>query len=141
MTKKQAIKLFNEQRVRTAWDDEEEKWYFSVVDVVAILTDSENPRKYWSVLKTRLKSSIEIRKDLTDQWKAHNVKEGQEYATLMDIIYNAWAGLSAKEYKRQNGLKKENLRDNMTNEELVLNMLWMTKSVHNTSCVRVQCIV
>ncbi len=230
--KKQAIKLFNEQRVRTAWDDEKEKWYFSVVDVVAILTDSENPRKYWSVLKTRLKKegsqlatncsqlkmrsvdgkmymtdvvdteqlfrlvqsipspkaesfklwiaevarerldemqdpelgiqkaledyrrlgysdnrinqrlkSIEIRKDLTDQWKAHNVKEGQEYATLTDIIYNAWAGLSAKEYKRLKGLKKENLRDNMTNEELVLNMLWMTKSVHNTSCVRVQCIV
>ncbi len=73
-------------------------------------------------INQRLKS-IEIRKDLTDQWKAHNVKEGQEYATLTDIIYNAWAGLSAKEYKQLKGLKKENLRDNMTNEELVLNML------------------
>lgn len=214
MTKKEAIKLFEEKKVRTVWDDEKEKWYFSIVDVVAILTDSPNPRNYWKVLKHRLKKegselvtncnqlkmladdgkryltdvadaeqlfrliqsipspkaepfklwmaqiakerldqiqdpelsihqaledyqrlgysdnwinqrlkSIEIRKDLTDQWKEHDVKEGMEYATLTDIIYNAWAGVTAKEYKQLKGLKKENLRDNMTNEELVLNML------------------
>ncbi len=214
MTKKEVVKLFNTQCVRTVWDDSSEKWYFSIVDIVAVLTESPNPRKYWSVLKTRLKKegselttncsqlklraadgkmymtdvadtqqlfrlvqsipspkaeplklwiaevarerieqmhdpelsinqalndyrrlgysdnwinqrlkSIEIRKDLTDLWKQHDVKEGVEYATLTDIIYNAWAGLSAKEYKQLKGLKKENLRDNMTNEELVLNML------------------
>ncbi len=214
MTKKESIKLFEEKKVRTLWDDDTETWYFSIVDVVAVLTDSPNPRKYWSVLKTRLKKegselatncsqlkmkaadgknyltdvadtehifrliqsipspkaepfkqwmaqvaatrleqmqdpelsihqaledyrrlgysdnwinqrlkSIEIRKDLTDQWKAHDVKVGLEYATLTDIIYNAWAGVSAKQYKQLKGLKKENLRDNMTNEELVLNML------------------
>lgn len=73
-------------------------------------------------INQRLKS-IEIRKDLTDQWRQHNVEEGVQYATLTDIIYQAWAGKTAKEYKRYKGLKKENLRDNMTNEELVLNML------------------
>lgn len=214
MTKKESIKLFEEKKVRTVWDDETETWYFSIVDVVAILTDSKDPTAYWRKLKQRLKEegnetvtnchglkmraadgkmrltdvadteqlfrliqsipspkaepfkqwmaqvaatrleqmqdpelsihqaledyrrlgysdnwinqrlkSIEIRKDLTDQWKAHDVKEGLEYATLTDIIYNAWAGLSAKQYKQLKGLKKENLRDNMTNEELVLNML------------------
>ena len=214
MTQHNAIKLFETKKVRTIWDDKEEKWYFSIVDVVAVLTDSPNPRKYWSVLKTRLKKegselttncsqlkmksadgkmyltdvadtqqllrliqsipspkaepfkqwmahvaserldqmqdpelsieqammdykrlgysdnwinqrlkSIEIRKDLTDQWKLHNVEEGVQYATLTDIIYQQWTGKSAKEYKQFKGLKKENLRDNMTNEELVLNML------------------
>ena len=214
MTKKEALKLFEEKKVRTVWDDEREKWYFSIVDVVAVLTESPDPSKYWRVLKTRLKKegnqtatncsglklhaadgkmrttdmadseqlfriiqsipspkaepfkqwmarvaserldqmqdpelsieqammdykrlgysdnwinqrlkSMEIRKDLTDQWKAHNVKEGAQYATLTDIIYQQWAGKSAKEYKRFKGLKKENLRDNMTNEELVLTML------------------
>ncbi len=217
MTKKEAIKLFEEKKVRTVWDDKEEKWYFSIVDVVAVLTESKDyltARKYWNKLKQRLKEegnetvtnchqlkmhaadgkmrltdvadteqlfrliqsipspkaepfklwmaevarqrldqlqdpelsihqaledyrrlgysdnwinqrlkSIEIRKDLTDQWKSHEVKEGQEFATLTDIIYNSWVGLSAKEYKQLKGLKKENLRDNMTNEELVLNML------------------
>jgi hypothetical protein len=217
MTKKEAIKLFEEKKVRTVWDDEQEKWYFSIVDVVAVLTDSKDyqtARKYWNKLKQRLKEegnetvtschqlklraydgklrltdvadteqlfrliqsipspkaepfklwiaavarerldqlqnpelsinqamadykrlgysdnwinqrlkSIEIRKDLTDQWKEHNVKEGTEYATLTDIIYKAWAGLSTKQYRHLKGLKKENLRDNMTNEELVLNML------------------
>lgn len=73
-------------------------------------------------INQRLKS-IEIRKDLTDQWKLHNVEEGVQYATLTDIIYQQWTGKSAKEYKQFKGLKKENLRDNMTNEELVLNML------------------
>ena len=217
MGTKEAIKLFEEKRVRTAWDDEQEKWYFSIVDVVDVLTDSKDAltaRKYWNKLKQRLKEegnetvtnchqlkmraadgkmrltdvadteqlfriiqsvpspkaepfkrwmaqvaaervdqmqdpelsihqamadykrlgysdnwinqrlkSIEIRKDLTDQWRLHNVEEGVQYATLTDIIYQAWAGKTAKEYKQYKGLKKENLRDNMTNEELVLNML------------------
>ena len=211
---KTQIRLFEEQKVRTIWNAEEEEWYFSVVDVVAVLTESLNPRKYWSVLKTRLKSegsqlttncsqlkmpaadgkmyktdcmtteqlfrliqsipspkaepfkmwmaqvakerldemqdpeqgihralaeykalgysdnwinqrlkSIEIRKDLTDEWKKHGLKEGVQFATLTDIIYKAWAGKTAKQYKEYKGLKKENLRDNMTNQELVLNML------------------
>ena len=214
MTKREISKLFEDKKIRTVWDDEEEKWYFSIVDVVAVLTDSENPQTYWRVLKNRLKKegnetvtncnalklraadgkmrltdvadteqlfriiqsipspkaepfkqwmahvaadrldqlqdpelsiqqammdykrlgysdnwinqrlkSTEIRKDLTDQWKLHNVEEGIQYATLTDIIYRHWAGKSAKEYKEFKGLKKENLRDNMTNEELVLNML------------------
>ena len=217
MGTKEAIKLFEERKVRTAWDDEQEKWYFSIVDVVGVLTDqpdSGHARNYWKVLKHRLKKegfesvtncnqlkfqasdgkryktdvadteqlfriiqsipspkaepfkrwmaqvaaeridqmqdpelsihqamadykrlgysdnwinqrlkSIEIRKDLTDQWRLHNVEEGIQYATLTDIIYQAWAGKTAKEYKQYKGLKKENLRDNMTNEELVLNML------------------
>ena len=214
MGTKEAIKLFEERKVRTAWDDEQEKWYFSIVDVVDVLTDSSNPKTYWRVLKKRLieegnetvtncnalkmraadgkmrltdvadteqlfriiqsvpspkaepfkrwmaqvaaeridqmqdpelsihqamadykrlgysdnwinqrLKSIEIRKDLTDQWRLHNVEEGIQYATLTDIIYQAWAGKTAKEYKQYKGLKKENLRDNMTNEELVLNML------------------
>lgn len=217
MTKKESIKLFEEKKVRTVWDEEQEKWYFSIVDVVGILAESKDyqtARKYWNKLKQRLKEegfepvtnchqlklraedgkmrmtdvadteqlfriiqsipspkaepfkqgmayvasqridqmqdpelsihqamedykrlgysdnwinqrlkSIEIRKDLTDQWKLHNVEEGIQYATLTDIIYQTWAGKTAKEYKQFKGLKKENLRDNMTNEELVLNML------------------
>ena len=214
MTKKSEIKLFQDRQVRSVWDDEQEQWYFSIVDVVSILTDSKDPQAYWRKLKQRLKEegnesvtnchalkmlaadgkmrmtdvadseqlfrliqsipspkaepfkqwmaqvaaqrldqmadpelsinqalmdykrlgysdnwinqrlkSIEIRKDLTDQWKLHNVEEGIQYATLTDIIYQAWAGRTAKEYKQLKGLKKENLRDNMTNEELVLNML------------------
>lgn len=214
MTQQNAIKLFEEKKVRTIWDDETEMWYFSIIDVIAVLTDSENPRKYWSVLKTRLKKegsetatncsqlkmrstdgkmrstdvasteqlfrliqsipspkaepfklwiaqiakerldqlqdpelsinqaltdykrlgysdnwinqrlkSIEIRKDLTDEWKRCGLEEGTQFATLTDIIYKTWAGKTAKEYKQFKGLKKENLRDNMTNKELVLNML------------------
>ena len=214
MVKKNSIKLFGEEKVRAVWDEEKEKWFFSVVDIVAILTESPNPQTYWRVLKKRLKDegnetvtncnglkmlaadgkmrladvadteqvlriiqsipspkaepfkivlakvgaqrldqmqdpelgiqqamldyknlgysdnwinqrlkSIEIRKDLTDQWKLHNVEEGIQYATLTDIIYQAWAEKTTKEYKQFKGLKKENLRDNMTNEELVLNML------------------
>lgn len=214
MTKKETLKLFEERKVRTVWDDEKEKWYFSIVDVVSVLTDSVDATAYWRKLKQRLKEegnetvtnchglkmkaadgkmrltdvadteqllriiqsipspkaepfkqwmahvaserldqmqdpelsieqammdykrlgysdnwinqrlkSIEIRKDLTDQWILHNVEEGVQYATLTDIIYQQWAGKSAKEYKQFKGLKKENLRDNMTNEELVLNML------------------
>ena len=214
MVKQNAIKVFEEKKVRTLWDSETEEWYFSVVDVVAVLTDSSNPRKYWSVLKTRLKKegselatncsqlkmlssdgkyyktdvattqqlfrliqsipspkaepfklwmaqvakerldqmqdpelsikqamedykrlgysdnwinqrlkSIEIRKELTDEWKRRGLQEGVQFATLTDIIYQSWADKTAKEYKQFKGLKKENLRDNMTNKELVLNML------------------
>ena len=214
MTKKETLKLFEERKVRTVWDDEKEKWYFSIVDVVSVLTDSVDATAYWRKLKQRLKEegnetvtnchglkmkatdgkmrltdvadteqllriiqsipspkaepfkqwmahvaserldqmqdpelsieqammdykrlgysdnwinqrlkSIEIRKDLTDQWKLHNVEEGVQYATLTDIIYQQWTGKSAKEYKQFKGLKKENLRDNMTTLELVLNML------------------
>lgn len=214
MVNKNSIKLFGDDKIRAIWDDEQEKWYFSVVDVVAVLTNSPNPQTYWRVLKKRLKDegnetvtncnglkmraadgkmrltdvadteqllriiqsvpspkaepfktwlakvgaerldqmqdpelsiqqamidykrlgysdnwinqrlkSIEIRKDLTDQWKNHNVEEGVQYASLTDIIYQTWAGKTAKEYKQLKGLKKESLRDNMTNEELVLNML------------------
>ena len=214
MTKREISKLFEDRKIRTVWDDKEEKWYFSIVDVVAVLTDSADPKQYIKRMKSRdegLKAnwgtictlvplvsedgkkhkemtadttgifriiqsipsrkaepvkqwiahvaaeridqmqdpelsiqqammdykrlgysdnwinqrlkSIEIRKDLTDQWKLHNVKEGIQYATLTDIIYQHWSGKTAKEYKEFKGLKKENLRDNMTNEELVLNML------------------
>ena len=214
MTKHEVPKLFEDRKIRTVWDDKEEKWYFSIVDVVAVLTDSAAPKQYIKRMKSRdegLKAnwgtictlvplvsedgkkhkemtadttgifriiqsipsrkaepvkqwiahvaaeridqmqdpelsiqqammdykrlgysdnwinqrlkSIEIRKDLTDQWKLHNVEEGIQYATLTDIIYQHWAGKTAKEYKEFKGLKKENLRDNMTNEELVLNML------------------
>lgn len=214
MANKTEIKLFEDRQVRSVWNESEEQWYFSIVDVVTILTDSADPRQYIKKMKSRdetLKSnwgtictlvpldsedgkkhkemtsttegifriiqsipspkaepfkqwmahvaaqrldqminpelginqaledykrlgysdnwinqrlkSIEIRKDLTDQWKLHNVEEGIQYATLTDIIYLTWAGRTAKEYKKLKGLKKENLRDNMTNEELVLNML------------------
>ena len=214
MTQKESIRLFEERKVRAIWDDEQEEWYFSIVDVISILTDSPNPRKYWSVLKTRLKregselttncsqlkmqaadgkkyltdvanteqlfrliqsvpspkaepfklwiaqvakerldqmqdpelsieqamadykrlgysdnwinqrlKSIEIRKDLTDEWKKRGLEEGLHFATLTDIIYKSWSDMTSKEYKRFKGLRKENLRDNMTNNELVLNML------------------
>lgn len=214
MKKKNEIQLFEEKKVRTLWDEEQEKWFVSIIDVIAILTDSANPRKYWSVLKTRLKKegselatncsqlkmqssdskfyktdvadteqifrliqsipspkaepfklwlaqlaserldemqdpeitidraleqylklgysenwinqrlkSIEIRKELTDEWKKRGMKEGMQFATLTDIITQAWSGKTTKEYKVLKGLKKENLRDNITNTELILNML------------------
>ena len=214
MTQKNAIKLFEEKKVRTVWDDETEEWYFTVVDVIEVLTESDRPRKYWNDLKLKLikegselsekigqlkmpaadgknyktdvldtqqlfrliqsipspkaepfklwiaqvakerldqmqdpelsieqammdykrlgysdnwinqrLKSIEIRKDLTDEWKKHGLLEGIQFATLTDIIYKTWADKTAKEYKQFKGLKKENLRDNMTNKELVLNML------------------
>lgn len=214
MTKKNLIQVFDNKKVRTIWDEEQEKWYFSIVDVVEILTDSPNPRKYWSVLKTRLKKegsqlttncsqlkmpaadgkyyktdvadaeqlfrliqsipspkaepfklwmaqvakerldqmqdpelsidqamadykrlgysdnwinqrlkSIEVRKELTDEWLSRGVEEGIQFAALTDIITQAWSGKTTKEYKKFKGLKKENLRDNMTNTELILNML------------------
>ena len=214
MTQHNKIQLFEEKKVRALWDDEAEKWYFSIVDVIAVLTESPNPRNYWKVLKHRLikegnesvtncnqlkmqssdgkryktdvadtekllrliqsipspkaepfkqwmaqvaaqrldqmqdpelsieqammdykrlgysdawinqrLKSIEIRKDLTDEWKKRGLQEGVQFATLTDIIYSTWSGMTAKEYKQFKGLKKENLRDNMTNRELVLNML------------------
>ena len=214
MTKENAIKLFQDHRVRVQWDDEQEKWFFSIVDIIGVLTNSPNPRKYWSVLKTRLKKegselttncsqlkmqstdgkfyktdvadteqllrliqsipspkaepfkiwlakvgyerieetedpekafdramatylkkgyskewinqrlkSIEVRKELTDEWHMRGMKEGLEYAILTNEITNAWADRDVKAYKKLKGLKKENLRDNMTNLELVLNML------------------
>lgn len=208
------IKLFETREVRSLWDQDKEAWFFSIVDVVAVLTDSPNPRTYWSVLKNRLKKegselatncsqlkmksadgknyltdvadteqllrliqsipspkaepfkqwlarvgyerieetddpelafdrametylkkgyskewinqrlkSIEVRKDLTDEWEKRGVQKGQEFAILTDEITKAWSGLSTREYKQVKGLKKEGLRDNMTNLELVLNML------------------
>jgi hypothetical protein len=214
MTKETAIKLFEEKQVRTSWNQEEEKWYISIVDVIGVLTESANPNNYWKVLKNRLSKegsqlvtncnqlkmqssdgkfyktdvadteqlfrliqsipspkaepfklwlakvaaerldemqdpelsidraleqymqlgysenwinqrlkSIEIRKELTDEWKKRGLKEGQQFATLTDIISKTWAGKTTKDYKILKGLKKENLRDNMTNTELILNML------------------
>ena len=214
MDNNNTIKLFEEKKVRAVWDEGEEEWYFSIVDVVGILTDSPNPQVYWRVLKKRLRDegnetvtncnglkmlapdgkmriadvastqqlfrliqsipsskaepfkvwiaqvakerldqlqdpelsieqamvdykrlgysdnwinqrlkSIEIRKELTDEWNRHGLKEGVQFATLTDIIYKTWSGKTSKEYKQFKGLKKENLRDNMTNKELVINML------------------
>ncbi len=214
MTKETAIKLFEQKQIRSLWNEEDEKWYFSIVDVVGVLSDSENPNNYWKVLKNRLKKegsqlvtncnqlklqssdgkfyktdvadteqlfrliqsvpskkaepfklwlaqvgrerideiedpelgfdrlmetylkkgyskewvnqrlkSIEVRKELTDEWENRGVKKGQEFAILTDEITKAWSGLSVKQYKNHKGLKKENLRDNMSNLELVLNML------------------
>jgi len=214
MTQKQQIQLFGEKKVRSVWDSEQEKWYFSIVDVCAVLTDSENPQTYWRVLKNRLKKegnetvtncnalkmratdgkmrltdvadteqifriiqsipspkaepfkqwmaqvasqridqmqdpelnfeqayedyrrlgysdkwinqrlkSIEVRKELTDEWNRAGVTDNLQYASLTDIITRAWSGKTTKQYKQFKGLKKENLRDNMTNIELALNIL------------------
>ena len=214
MTQKHQIQLFEEKKVRTVWDDKEEKWYFSIVDVCAVLTGSKDPQTYWRVLKNRLKKegnetvtncnglkmqaadgkmrmtdvadteqlfrliqsipspkaeplkqwmaevaarridqmqdpelnfeqayadyrrlgysekwinqrlkSIEVRKELTDEWDRAGVKEGAQYASLTDIITKAWSGKTTRQYKNFKGLKKENLRDNMTNIELALNIL------------------
>lgn len=214
MTAIETIKVFEEKHVRTVWDDAQEQWYVSIVDVIEILTGSDRPRKYWSDLKKKLKAegselsekigqlkmkavdgkyyktdvadtqqlfrliqsipspkaepfklwlaqlaqerldemadpeqsidralkqylalgysenwinqrlkSIEIRKELTDEWKRLGIKEGQAFATLTDIITKTWSDKTTKEYKTLKGLKKENLRDNMTNTELILNML------------------
>lgn len=214
MTQKQGIQLFEERKVRTVWDDETQKWYCSIVDVVAVLTDSPDAAAYWRKLKQRLKAegnetvtnchglkmpaadgkmrmtdvadteqlfrlvqsipspkaepfklwlaslgrermeemddpeigidrmleyyhrkgysenwinqrlkSIEVRKELTDEWERRGVKKGAEYATLTDIITQGWSGMTTRQYKQYKGLKTESLRDNMTNLELVLNML------------------
>ena len=217
MTKKQLLQLFEQHKVRTVWDDQEEKWYFSIVDVCHVLTESKDyqtARKYWNKLKQRLKEegnetvtschqlkmraedgkmrltdvadpellfriiqsipspkaepfkqwmaavaakrieqmqdpelnfeqaysdyrrlgysdkwinqrlkSIEVRKELTDEWDRAGVEQGQQYASLTDIITRAWSGKTTKQYKQFKGLKKESLRDNMTNIELALNIL------------------
>ena len=214
MKKQDAIQLFEDRKVRTVWIQDDEKWFFSIVDVVSVLTESIDPTAYWRKLKQRLKAegnetvtnchglkmkavdgkmrltdvadteqlfrliqsipspkaepfklwlaqiaaerldeiqdpeltidraleqymqlgyseswinqrlkSIEIRKALTDEWKSRGLKEGVQFATLTDIISKAWSGNTTKEYKILKGLKKENLRDNMTNTELILNML------------------
>ncbi len=214
MTQKQSLQIFEDRKIRTIWDDEQEKWYFSIVDTVEILTESKNATAYWRKLKQRLKAegnetvtnchafkmraidgkmrltdvadteqlfrliqsipspkaepfkqwmahvasvridqmqdpelsieqamvdykrlgysdawinqrlkSIEVRKELTDEWKRTGVKEGVEFATLTDIITREWSDMRTKEYRQFKGLKKENLRDNMTNVELALNIL------------------
>jgi hypothetical protein len=214
MKQENAIQLFENKKVRTIWDTEQEKWFISIIDVIEVLTESIDPNAYWRKLKQRLIAegnqtvmnchglkmiapdgkmrltdvadteqlfrliqsipspkaepfklwlaqiaserldeiqdpeltidraleqylllgysenwinqrlkSIEIRKELTDEWKKIGVKEGQQFATLTDIISKTWSGKTTKEYKILKGLKKENLRDNMTNTELILNML------------------
>lgn len=214
MTRKQIIKIFGEKNIRTVWDDKEEKWYFSIVDVVEVLTDSADPKQYikkmrkrdpqldlnWGTICTLVQmkgadgkkrkqmaadtegmfrliqsipspkaepfkqwmaqvastridqmqdpeldirqavadykrlgysdqwinqrmKSIEVRKELTDEWKRTGVKEGMEYASLTDIITKEWSGMTTKQYKHHKGLKKENLRDNMTNLEMAFNIL------------------
>ena len=217
MTQKQSLQIFDDRKIRTVWDDEQEKWYFSIIDTIEVLTDSKDyttARKYWNKLKQRLKEegnetvtnchqfkmraldgkmrltdvadteqlfrliqsipspkaepfklwmahvasvridqmqdpelsieqamvdykrlgysdawinqrlkSIEVRKELTDEWKRTGVKEGVEFATLTDIITREWSDMRTKEYKQFKGLKKESLRDNMTNVELALNIL------------------
>ena len=220
------IKLFEGNQIRSIWDIEREEWYFSIVDIVGVLTESENPRKYWSVLKTRLKKegnqlaticsqlkmkatdgkmrstdvadiqgifriiqsipspkaepfkmwlaevgkerideiidpeltidralatylqkgytrewinqrlqAIQVRKELTDAWEDHGVKEGREYAILTNEITKAWSGMTTRQYKDYKGLKKQNLRDNMTTTEIILNMLAeaATKDIANAT--------
>ena len=213
------LQLFENKAIRTAWDEEEEEWYFSIVDVVAVLTDSPNPQTYWRVMKKRLKDegnetvtncnalkmtaadgkkrltdvatteqllriiqsipspkaepfklwlaevgrerieetidpeqaidraletylkkgytrewinqrlqAIQVRKELTDEWQDRGVKKGVEYAILTDEITRAWSGMTTRQYKKLKGLKKENLRDNMSTTEIILNMLAETST-------------
>ena len=220
------IKLFEGNQIRSIWDNEREEWYFSIVDIIGVLTESENPRKYWSVLKTRLKKegnelaticsqlklkatdgkmrstdvadmqgvfriiqsipspkaepfkmwlsevgkerideiidpeltidralstylqkgytrewinqrlqAIQVRRELTDTWQDHGVEEGKEYAILTNEITKAWSGMTTRQYKDYKGLKKQNLRDNMTTTEIILNMLAeaATKDIANAT--------
>ena len=221
------IKIFDGNQIRSIWDNDKEEWYFSVIDILGILTESDNPRKYWSVLKTRLKKegnelaticsqlkmkspkdgkmyktdvadmqgifriiqsvpstkaepfkmwlaevgkerideiidpeltidraletylkkgytrewinqrlqAIQVRKELTDSWQDHGVKEGKEYAILTNEITKAWSGMTTRQYKDHKGLKKQNLRDNMNTTELILNMLaeTATKDIANAT--------
>lgn len=219
MSQSDKIQLFEDKRIRTAWDEEKEEWYFSIVDVVAVLTDSPNPQTYWRVMKKRLKDegnetvtncnalkmtaadgkkrltdvatteqllriiqsipspkaepfklwlaevgrerieetidpeqaidraletylkkgytrewinqrlqAIQVRKELTDEWQDRGVKKGVEYAILTDEITRAWSGMTTRQYKKLKGLKKENLRDNMSTTEIILNMLAETST-------------
>lgn len=112
MSNLEKIQLFENKKIRAAWDEDEEKWYFSVVDVCGVLTDQPTPKRastYWAVF--------------TDEWKARGIDKEKDYAILTNELTKAWSGLSVREYKDLKGLKKENLRDNMTDIELVLNML------------------
>jgi hypothetical protein len=125
-----ALKIFENKKIRSFWNEEQEKWYFSIIDVIEALTNTDRPRKYWNDLKAKLiKEGIELSHKIGQlkiqikEWENKGVKKGQEFATLTDIITQAWSGNTVKQYKEFKGLKKENLRDNMTNLELVLNML------------------
>ena len=132
------IQLFENQPIRTAWNEELEEWYFSIIDVVAVLTESKDANAYWRKLKQRLikegnetvtnchalkMKAADGKRRLTDEWQAHGVQKGKEYAILTDEVTKAWSGMSTRQYKNYKGLKKENLRDNMSTLELALNML------------------
>jgi hypothetical protein len=120
MKKETAIKLFQDHRVRVEWDDDQEKWFFSIIDVIELLTESPRPRKYWNALKTKLKNEGS---ELSHKLGQLKMKANESKMRITDEITKARAGLTSKEYKGLKDLKKENLRDNMTNLELVLNML------------------
>ena len=128
-------KIFNNETIRTVWNKEEEKYYISIVDIVGVLAESKNPTVYWRVLKKRLKeegnetvtncNGLKLKaKDgkyrITDVWKENGIEKNIEYAILTNEIYREWSGMTAKEYKQYKGLRKENLRDNMDNIELIL---------------------
>lgn len=138
MGKDNKIQLFENQPIRTAWNEELEEWYFSIIDVVAVLTESKDANAYWRKLKQRLikegnetvtnchalkMKAADGKRRLTDEWQAHRVQKGKEYAILTDEVTKAWSGMSTRQYKNYKGLKKENLRDNMSTLELALNML------------------
>ena len=126
MTKKETLQLFERKNVRTAWDDEEEKWYFSIVDVVAVLTDGvdyQTARKYWNKLKQRLKEEGNETVTNCHQLKLKAEDGKMRMTDVADIITKEWSGYTTKQYKQFKGLKKENLRDNMTNLEIALNIL------------------
>ena len=143
MENKDTMQFFENKKIRSVWDAEKEEWFFSIVDVVAVLTESPNPQTYWRVLKKRLKdegnetvtncnglkmTAPDGKKRMTDEWTDRGVKKGREFAILTDEITRAWSGLSTRQYKDFKGLKKENLRDNMSTTELVLNMLAETST-------------
>ena len=128
-------KIFNNETIRTVWDKEQEKYFISVVDIVGILSNSSNPRHYWNVLKGRLKEEgnetvtncdqLKLKAQdgkyrLTDVWKDGGITDNNEYAILTNEIYKSWSGMSAKEYKEYKGLRKESLRDNMSDIEVTL---------------------
>lgn len=123
MTRKQVIKLFEEKKVRTIWDDKEEKWYFSIVDVVGVLSnqpDAEHARNYWKVLKHRL---VKEGNETVTNCNRLKMKAADGKMRLTDIITHEWSGMTTRQYKRHKGLRKENLRDNMTNLEMAFNIL------------------
>jgi len=125
MTKKQEIQIFEDKKVRTVWDSDSEQWYFCVSDVVEVLTDSKNPTDYIKKMKKRDPALAEGWGQIVTPLSVPTagVTQGQQYASLTDIITKEWSGMTTKQYKQHKGLKKESLRDNMTNVELALNML------------------